>query len=72
MYVMDIIAYIGTALLLSSSLIKRRKYLHIIRIVGNALWLVYAFAIMNWPLIITDSVAIVIDLVAIFLYGKDK
>lgn len=72
MYVMDIIAYIGTALLLSSSLIKQRRYLHIIRIVGNILWLIYAIHIMNIPLIITDAIAIATDFVAIYLYGDKK
>lgn len=68
---MELFAYIGTVLLLGSSLLKKRTALHIVRIIGNMLWLVYAIHISNMPLIITDAIAIVIDIIAIVLY-RDK
>ena len=45
----DIIAYIGTALLLLAPLIKNRVYFHLVRIVGNLLWTIYGFYIGNYP-----------------------
>ena len=68
---MELFAYIGTVLLLGSSLLRERTALHIVRIIGNMLWLVYAIHISNMPLIVTDAIAIVIDIIAIVLY-RDK
>jgi Bacterial inner membrane protein len=67
---MDIIAYVGTALLLSSRLFRKRTYLHLVAILGNILWLIYAISISNIPLIVTDAIAIIIDIVAIYRFGE--
>jgi hypothetical protein len=57
----DLIAYAGTILLLTATPLKRRFHLHLLRIVGNILWLWYAILIWNMPLIVADFIALVLD-----------
>lgn len=69
---MDLFAYIGTVILLGASLFKKRVNLHLARIVGNLLWLIYAIYIFNIPLIITEIIAALMDIIAIILYRNDQ
>jgi hypothetical protein len=64
----DLIAYIGTAVLMIAIPVQRRRFLHLIRIVGSGIWLIYGFLIMNWPVIIADSIALCMDSYALYKF----
>ena len=60
----DYLAYLGTTFIFGSTPIKRRFYSHLGRAFGSFLWLIYAIQLSSTPLIITETIAVIIDLVS--------
>ena len=64
----DIIGYIAMALLLISFLMKDVKKLRIVNSIGCAFFVVYGFLLVtSWPIIITNSAIISINLYYLIL-----
>ncbi len=59
----DIIAYIAMIILWYASFIKTRRGLHIIRIIGKILLVVYSFKVMILPFIIFNTVGFIIEII---------
>ena len=66
----DIVAYIGTILLLISTQMEKRWHLHAVRIIGLLLWIVYGFSIMSLPVLITDAITLAFELVALVRFKR--
>ena len=59
----DILAYISMIILWYASFIKTRRVLHIIRIIGKTLLIIYSFKVMVLPFIIFNTVGLVIEII---------
>jgi len=69
---LEILGYIGTALILSSMLMTNINKLRILNMSGSAVSIVYASLVHTWPVVVLNSGMFLINLIQLIRVKKAK
>lgn len=68
----EAIGWVGTFIFLASFLVKTRRLLHLLGLIGSLVKLAYTYHYRLWPLVVNWALLILIELVQWHRYRKDN
>jgi hypothetical protein len=70
-YMIDILGYIGTIIVLYSFTIENIKKLRLVNGIGSMFWIAYGIGIMAWPTIIVNTCVLTIHSLWFYKHRKE-